>query len=271
MAVIAASAVFYRGAWTYMLLAAGFMANFASYLGIGIPHGPGVFWSLAVEEHFYLGWPLAVRLLPRRMLLVLCLIIFCGEPVLRAVAFRHGLDPEALIYPASWFRFDGLALGAILAIWIRSRRCSVRSSLWLASLMLGASVLIVIAGKPFGVLGTKTLASTSLRYTHMQLFFGACILGSLALGGTWVTAPFRTSFVRISSDLSYCVYLIHLSVGDGYHWVLRQFGLNPSATLGPRGAWLCQCVAIIGVTFGLAALSKKYLEGPCLRLKRHFV
>ena len=97
MAVIAVSAVFYRGAWTYMLLAAGFMANFASYLGVGIPHGPGVFWSLAVEEHFYLGWPLAVRLLPRRALLVLCLILFCGEPVLRAVAFKHGLDPEALI------------------------------------------------------------------------------------------------------------------------------------------------------------------------------
>ena len=247
------------------------MANFASYFGIWFPHGPGVFWSLAVEEHFLsrmaAGRPAALAAgAPGSMS-----DRFLWRAGAQGRRFKGGLDPEALIYPASWFRFDGLAMGAILAIWIRSRRCAVKSSIWLAASMLGASLLIVIAGKPLGVLGTKTIASTSLRYTHMQLLFGSCILGSLALGGTLVTAPLRTSFMRISSDLSYCVYLIHLSVGDGYHWVLRQFGLNPSATLGPRGAWLCQCVAIVGVTFGLAALSKKYLEGPCLRLKRYFV
>jgi hypothetical protein len=36
---------------TYFLLSMVFLANVAGLLGVPIPHGPGVFWSLAVEEH----------------------------------------------------------------------------------------------------------------------------------------------------------------------------------------------------------------------------
>jgi peptidoglycan/LPS O-acetylase OafA/YrhL len=121
-----------------------------------------------------------------------------------------------------------------------------------------------------GCLGTKTIGSTALRYTHMQLFFGSGILASRALSGTAWTALLRTRFMRISSELSYCIYLIHLSVGDGYHWLLKAFDIDVVGIAGPRGALLCQIICVLGATFALAALSKKYLEEPCLRLKRYF-
>jgi peptidoglycan/LPS O-acetylase OafA/YrhL len=270
MTVIAATFLAYRHPAEYFLISILFLANLATLLRIGIPHGPGVFWSLAVEEHFYLGWPLLVRLLNRRTLTALSLAIFVVSPVLRGVAVAHGLDPERVVYPLSLFRFDGLALGALLAIWVRSVRFSVRGSLQLAALMLTASLLIVVGGIPFGVLGTKTIASTALRYTHMQLLFGSGILASLALAGTRWTALLRTPFMRISSDLSYCIYLIHLSVGDGYHWLLKVFHIDVVGIFGPHGALLCQIICVLGATFSLAALSKKYLEDPFLRLKRYF-
>ena len=59
---------FYAGYSSYFLLSLLFMANMAGLFQIAIPHGPGVFWSLAVEEHFYLVWPWLVRLLSRRAL-----------------------------------------------------------------------------------------------------------------------------------------------------------------------------------------------------------
>src|SRR5579872_860615 len=265
--VIAIAALFYRDSWHYFLLAIGFMANLAAYFRIGVPHGPGVFWSLAVEEHFYLGWPLAVRFCSRRALWLISLGLFCGEPLARAFGYLKGLDPGEMIYPASWFRFDGLALGALLALWLRSPSFSRRASLQIAGLMLFVSVLILVAGKPFGVLGTRTLASTSLRYTHMQLLFGSGILASLALQGSAATAFLRIPLMRISAELSYCVYLIHLCVGDGYHWLLDRFSVDLPALIGAQPAWICQCIAVLVGSFGLAALSKKYLEEPCLRLK----
>jgi peptidoglycan/LPS O-acetylase OafA/YrhL len=269
-AVIAVCFAAYRQPAGYFVLSFCFLANFASAFRVATPHGPGVFWSLAVEEHFYLAWPLMVRFLSRRRLAVVCLVIFCGSAVLRGVAVAHGMDPEIEVYPRSWFRFDGLALGALLAIFVRSRYCSRRTSLGMAGLMLFLSLLIVAAGAPFGVLGTKTVASTAVRYTHMQLLFGSGILTALTLSGSRLTAFLRMPFMRVSSDLSYCIYLIHLSVGDGYHWLLSALKIDVAAAFGPRGAWLAQFIMVLGVTFGLAFLSKKYLEDPCLRLKRYF-
>jgi peptidoglycan/LPS O-acetylase OafA/YrhL len=204
------------------------------------------------------------------MLCGLCFAIVCGEPILRGLAFMKGVDPEILIYPASWFRFDGLALGALLAIWVRSGRASRTASLRIAGLLFAVSAAILVIGAPFGVLGTKTLASTALRYTHMQLLFASGILASVVLSGTRFTAILRTSFMRVSSDLSYCVYLIHMSVGDGYYWVVQHFRIDLPAIIGARNAWIFQCVVMTGVTFGLAAISKKYLEDPFLRLKKRY-
>lgn len=260
----------YRQPAAYFGLSYAFLANFATAWGVSVPHGPGVFWSLAIEEHFYLIWPLIIRFLSHRNILIVCVIVFLGSPFLRGIAMSYGQEPERDIYFRSWFRFDGLTLGALLALWFRSSKRSRKTSLQLAGLMLTASVLILIIGAPFGILGTKTLASTSLRYTHMQLMFGSAILASLALAGSPVTALLRTSFMRVSSDLSYCVYLIHVSIGDGYFWFLKHYGVDMTAMAGARRAWLFQCFAIISVTFGLAYLSKKYMEDPFLRLKSHF-
>jgi peptidoglycan/LPS O-acetylase OafA/YrhL len=270
LTVIAFSALYYRNSEPFFILSVLFLANIAHYIGVAVPHGPGGFWSLAVEEHFYLGWPLAVRLLSRRMLVALSLSIVCAEPVLRGIAFWRGADPEMLIYPASWFRFDGLALGALLAVWVRSPRASRSASLRVAGLMLAISLAIVGGGAPFGVVGTKTLAGTALRYTHMQLLFGSAILAGVALTGSRATWLLRTSFMRVSADLSYCVYLIHMIVGDIYFALLDRFGIDLPGVIGARNAFFVQCAAIVGVTFGLAALSKKYLEDPFLRLKKRF-
>lgn len=271
MAVIAITFLAYRHPVAYFLISILFLANLASVIGIATPHGPGVFWSLAVEEHFYLGWPLLVRRLSRRSLVWVLFAIVGVSPVLRGSAVAMGFDAELIVYPLSVFRFDGMALGALLAIWIRSPESSVRRSLQLAGAMLAVSLIIVVCGIPFGVMGTKTVGSTALRYTHMQMFFASAVLASLALSGTAWTAVLRTPFLRVSSDLSYCIYLIHLSVGDGYHWLLKELQIDVTRLTGPRGALLCQTVFVLGATFGLAALSKRYLEEPCLRLKRYFV
>jgi peptidoglycan/LPS O-acetylase OafA/YrhL len=270
MTVIAVTFLAYRQSASYFLLSALFLANAASLFHVPIPHGPGVFWSLAVEEHFYLPWPCLVRFLTRKNLTVLCLAIFTLTPVIRGVAVAHGVDAGDVVYLLSIFRFDGLALGALLALWIRSPGASPRTSLPLAAGMLCLSLGIVFIGMPFGVLGTKTIGSAALRYTHMQLLFGSGILGSLALSGSPWTAWLRTGFMRVSSELSYCIYLIHLSIFDGYQWALAHCHLEPARFAGPMGALLIQLVCVLAVTFALAALSKRYLEDPRLRLKRYF-
>jgi peptidoglycan/LPS O-acetylase OafA/YrhL len=76
-------------------------------------------WSLAIEEHFYMFWPFAVRLLPRRSLgfILLCLIV--SQPALRAIASLFTHDWQ-VVYFLTPFRLDGLALGCLLSLGLES-------------------------------------------------------------------------------------------------------------------------------------------------------
>jgi len=72
-------------------------------------------WSLAVEEHFYLLWPFAVRFLKRCWLLVILVLIIVAEPTLRGFVVTRVPDWE-LVYFLTPFRLDGISLGCLLAL-----------------------------------------------------------------------------------------------------------------------------------------------------------
>src|ERR1700730_4909307 len=102
-AYVAVCSVFYRGYPLFFILSTLFAANLAQLFGVLVPHGPGVLWSLAVEEHFYLIWPLLVFLLNRRKLTVLAIMIVVMTPIARGLAVAHGMDVNAAVYSYSWF------------------------------------------------------------------------------------------------------------------------------------------------------------------------
>lgn len=260
----------YPGAGAYFGLSLLYLANFAYFFHVKTPHGPGVFWSLAVEEHFYLVWPLVVRFLKGFWLLGFTALIVLGTPILRGVCVHAGMNPEFEIYPYSFFRFDGLALGAMLAIWVRSRYYS-RSSAWtLAGLLIGSSSLIFLVGRPYGITGSKTVVGTAFHYTQAEFVFAGLMALALAHRGSKFTAFLRCRPARITADLSYCIYLIHLTVGDFYYRLLHFMKFDDVARLGPGGSLGLRILVLVTATFGLAALSKRFLEDPFLRLKRYF-
>jgi peptidoglycan/LPS O-acetylase OafA/YrhL len=268
-AVVIVFFIFYSHTREYFLLSTFFAANLANLFGVAVPHGPGILWSLAVEEHFYLLWPLLVFLLDRRKLTILALFIIVATPIARGLAVAHGMPIDAAVYVYSWFRFDGLALGGLLAIWVRSPKAIPANSYRLAALFVGLSVVITVVGAPFG-LNQKGVLGTALRFNQAQFVFAAFLLVALILQGSRLTAFLRTPIARLSGGLSYCIYLIHLALGDGYQALVQRFNLHPIATFGNLGDVLVRGLFIILASFGIAMLSKRFLEEPFLRLKRYF-
>jgi len=257
---IAIMAGFYSGNASYFLLSLVFLANIAGPLGIPVPHGPGVFWSLAVEEHFYLIWPWLVRALSRRALACTCASIIIAEPILRAVFVARGID----VYNPSWFRFDSLASGALLAIWFRSPLASQRRSLLAAGISLATAFAITIAGLPFGILA-KTVAGMSLRSNQATLLYCAGMLVAVTCRSTRLTAPLRWRYARLTGELSYCLYLIHLALFDGYMLVFRHF-VPTGITFAQL---LLRALVVLAASYGLALLSRRFFERPILSLKRY--
>lgn len=93
--------------WTYLTNVA-----VALHLPVGTtPH----FWSLAVEEQFYLLWPLLIYLLPRRAAMRVCLGCIVGAPAIRIMLLLAGIGNPAA-YVLMPCRVDALAVGGWLAL-----------------------------------------------------------------------------------------------------------------------------------------------------------
>ena len=265
-AVVIVWSLAYRGYGRYFALSSIFGANLSPLFHIHAPHGPDVLWSLAVEEHFYLLWPAIVFLLSRRKVLGLCGILFIGSAILRTIFAAKGMNP-ALIYQLTWFRLDGLAAGGAMAIWARSDPFSRKNTQILVGILMAAFCVISVAGLPFHIFGRATPAAVGFRYTQAYLFFGSFFLLTLVYRDAKWTGFLRNPFLQLSGALSYCLYLVHFSVGDLFQFLYKHqqsLNLGPDALVLTRGAFM-----IVG-SFAIALFTRKYLEAPMLALKDKF-
>src|SRR5688572_2559121 len=147
----------------------------------------GHFWSLAVEEQFYLVWPLIVMALGRRQLQYACLVCIVGALAIRVSLNMQGNSTAAFVLTPA--RMDALAVGAYLAVSARvpgglqhlSRLASRTSA-------LSFIALVVVFAARKGFRAYDPVVST-IGHTLVACFFGAVLV--LAL-----TSPRRSVIAR---------------------------------------------------------------------------
>jgi peptidoglycan/LPS O-acetylase OafA/YrhL len=230
--------------------------------------GFGVFWSLSVEEIFYLLWAPIILMGSRRVVLS-CLIgpiLMC--PILRGLAHTSTNFSDGFGF---LFRFDSIAAGACIALLFSvtegeqlDRRSRGR---WLA--VAGVTSFLAL-----GALSSRCglFRGMELRSDFFFSVFGYSLLGVLCasvvgLCVSWTDhASIPLRFLRSSTPvyletISYVMYLIHLPVNVAVHLAFLR--------LGGRIASLNTLHAAVGIlcTVVLAGLSWKFLETPILKLK----
>jgi peptidoglycan/LPS O-acetylase OafA/YrhL len=190
------------------------------------------FWSLAVEEQFYLIWPFVVLFVSRRVLTRICVCLLIASPLFRMAAGMWLRDGFAdVLLPGS---LDGLACGALLAT--TKFAATPRWNLAISSASIAAT--------GFAVLYCGFLIVTCALPLFCVLVMGA----SVGFGDAWgklLSLP----FVRYVGRISYGLYVIHFPVTV---FLLPLISLRHSIASA-----ICAAV-----TFGLAALSWHFLENP---------
>lgn len=225
--------------------------------------GPGHFWSLAVEEHFYLLWPLLVLVCRRRRDLVVALLLI----MLAALVSRCFLVPRGYgVFFITFCRFDAIALGSLLAVVGRTPR----------------GMHILARGAPWALLALLTLAvpmytSTSgerlvgvqvIKYLLWALVYGGLLILAVARHTRLLPRFFCLAPLRLSGKYSYALYVFHpfifLSVEP---WkargVLGRYIPHDAAVV----LWMLLAVAL---TYAGAILSWHAYEKHFLGLKRYF-
>ncbi len=263
--ILVTLAVFYRGAGPFVLLGLTMSLNLAPILGIVTVSGGAALWSLAVEEHFYLIWPLVVRFLQPAALAVVSFAICVIEPLVRAAA----VSPSQDVYYYSWFRFDGLAWGALIAVFVRRNGADRARALRFAFLLVAVAIFVLAAGAPFGLLHRSNRIGAALQFTVPEMGFASAVLTLVTFSGSPFTALFRFRPLTLWGDLSYCIYIVHMIVMDAVNWLYSRF-FNLDAVMGRFSFITARAVVCAALCFGIAFLSWRLFERPILRLRRYF-
>ena len=219
-------------------------------------------WSLAIEEHFYLVWPLVVFFAKREHLAKILIGLIVVVTIGRYFGMYHFANAHN-----SFFRMDEMAYGALIACWMRSESYSPEKLRKISR--IGAWV---IAPTVFWILTQADwswLRSHGIVYLLLSIgFTGWLGLALTARPGSLLMRMLNNGFLRYTGKISYGLYIFHPIFFPYYKgWALFRWSNSlQNRVLGD----VVTLVGEMAVLYLVASLSWRLFEQPILKLKKRF-
>jgi peptidoglycan/LPS O-acetylase OafA/YrhL len=224
---------------------------------------PDVLWSLAIEEQFYLVWPLMILLISARTLLMICLGLFVVAFAVRLIFVLAEVEP-VVAFVLTVTRMDGLILGSFLALVARGKRGLERLAGWARWLGLACLFLLIGLALPYGTLEWDDPWTSTAGFSLLALLYGSVLVLTVTGGpGAWLRRIFELGFLRMLGKYSYALYLFHGPVGT----IIQQF-YDPGDAPLMMGSPLPGTLLYAALA---AALSLLVSWGSWNLLERHFL
>ena len=213
-------------------------------------------WSLAIEEQFYLLFPLIVLWLPRALLPRFLIATIVLSAIGRIISYRAG--DQFGYYVLMPLRADILAVGALIA-WLRfSGPVSDR-------LRRSVKMIFVVTACAFPAFAFLIGANTDFHmalwgHSYLVAFYGSAVFMVLESTGSSSLALLRSRAAEFFARISYALYLVHINVLIFVFLVFRT-----DRTIGTlQGATLTAFALAISVLICFA--SYRFFEGPLIRM-----
>jgi peptidoglycan/LPS O-acetylase OafA/YrhL len=257
-----------RQAWAWLYAVNIYIARDGDWSFSYLEH----FWSLAIEEHFYLFWPLVVFALahrPRVLVAVSLAIALCAM-LARLTGSLMGLSWWTT-YTLTPFRLDGLALGAFLAV-------TARQPGGIERLVRGLPLVVTVTGALLAVtfVWTRLISRAGLEFVlpvraALVLILLACLLvWALIAPERSVISRFLCSRVMVFlGTYSYGLYVYHHFIS--YYLDTNQIDLELALWLGSHSAAVAlQTILGVSASLAVAYISYEIFEKRFIYLKRLF-
>ena len=231
-------------------------------------HGFTHLWSLAVEEQFYLVWPLAAWWLGARRLALLSAALMVAAPLIRAALLAAGF-PTWSAYMFTVSRMDALAAGALVAALWRDPAGRALVGRWAPRMIVVAAALLALLilrqrGLHSGEWPVLVVGQSLVSLLAAGLL--AVVVADAPAQWQWVARGLSAAWLRDLGRYSYAMYLFHFPL----HHALKPV-LTPwiTATDDPwrLARVLTHVGTVLALTYLAARLSWRVLEAPALALK----
>jgi peptidoglycan/LPS O-acetylase OafA/YrhL len=226
------------------------------------------FWSLAVEEHFYLFWPALVWALNPKPLKQVCIGL-----IVSALAFRLlgvYLGASSGYFTLTFCRWDALAAGALIAVLVHSRASTIGRMQVpaIAVTLLGSAYLLIFFFANKGLWAAAPMMLTVGLSVIAATFAGLVVLAMNPANA--VAQCLDISPLRFFGKYSYGLYVIHglmtpllLDFFPADRWIAAFNGWTFVAVFSLAAVKTAICSA-------LAIISFHFYEMPFLQMKQYF-
>jgi len=248
--------------WPYFFL---FLENWVFLRYVPIEKHLCHFWSLAVEEQFYLLWPWALYkfysspYLKRSLWIVVTIICF-ARLIVYYFNIHEGNDGGLYYYSNTIWRMDSFIIGALTYFLLQKQQNKL-----LAGWLFFASLLILIAGVILANdISTDSRFFGTIGFTALALLFMSVIYFIITAPNSFFSRFFKLSFLVKTGKISYGLYI--------FHWlVLITVGPKLSALLKntfPESSSLVSAFICLLISYLLSFLSYNYYESYFLKQKK---
>jgi peptidoglycan/LPS O-acetylase OafA/YrhL len=223
------------------------------------------FWSLAIEEQFYIIWPLVVWMFSPKGLIRCCIFLFFFSIVFRNTGMYFGFVMP-FPYVATFGRMEGIVLGAIIAVLCRTNKSILEKYTYFITVVAAFLSILVF-------LYTRTMrmeyqGQYIFNYTLVDIFFAGMIV--MTMCNNELTALKRLLNQPVFKQLgimSYCIYIFHhpiqVIVSEQYYtYFLAYSGSDNIAKL------ICVGLAFL-ITVPVVYFLHKKVEVPMWKLKKY--
>lgn len=252
--------------WTYL-------SNYLSVIdGASVPHGLNHFWTLAIEEQFYLIWPAVVLLTSKKWLRIICLLMlpagFLFRVWLMTTDYAH--TGGYVLTPA---RMGTLAVGAWLAVALRDS--STRKGIERAApaVLIGSAILLVAINLPDVRMRGSDVAMQTIGFPLLAILCAALL--AMAMNTRNKRGSFqrflRNRSLRFFGKYSYGMYVLHLPVVVAFEAVGLTIAVFPRTGATDVPAATLFTATALATTTLLAYASWHLYEKQFLRMKDRFV
>lgn len=223
-------------------------------------------WSLAVEEQFYLLWPLVILLLRKpKWLLIFISLLLAGVLGLRLWAWINQVADLAYFNLYTFTRIDGICIGCMVALLLRIYPGFLKkytSPIVLFFAVMNLAFFFVNRAYDFGF---PYLALAG--YTTFAMIFGLLVNEAVTGGTKLIDFLFNIPVLKFFGRISYGFYVFHWPLYILFSpWLIKQFSKFSSGSLLQFSVSLAATVIAILVSW----LSFRYFERYFLKLKTKY-